>query len=239
MQHTFSLFRRLYDRLPPLFPSEKKEKLKQVVKRFEDQAPRALSEMEEAFLPFGYEVWPWNEAYREFEGRWEDDLGEQFFLTHLSATAQERYFEFKNYGGSLGELKTGRPAEFFDSDKRAEIMTSLVEMKKKIRDYAERELVGLSKQHYLRRVEELEEVSKEIKDLADEMRRLASLEEEHKNLSQEIGARLKAIEYGLCHLGPPVRLNDVKESVNFFHGRKHDLNRMRGIHRTVNFNWYE
>jgi len=239
MQHTFSLFRRLYDRLPPLFPNEKKEKLKQAVERFEGQLPKVLTEIEEVFLPFGYDLWPWNEAYREFESKWENHLGEQFFLANLSAPAQERYFEFKNYGGSLGELHSGRPAGFFDSDKRAEIMPALVEMKKKVREYAHRELVGLSKQTYLRRVEELEMITEEIKNLVVRMRELARLEEEHQNLAQEIEARSRAIEYGLCHLGPPVRLQDVKESVDFFHGRKHDLNRMRGIHKPVNFVGYE
>jgi len=45
-------------------------------------------------------------------------------------------------------------------------------------------------------------------------------------------------EYGMCLLGPELSYHSVAESIDFFAGRKMDLNRLRGIETVKEIDFY-
>ena len=112
MQSTIQLFHHLYDNLPPLVPVETKQKMAQAL-NFLNQDELNMEELEDIMIEFGYEVWPWNRAYRDFYKLAEDEMAEHFLLPKLSFELQKKYQDFKNYGGTYRDLHSGNPAAFF------------------------------------------------------------------------------------------------------------------------------
>jgi len=238
MQSTIYLFRYLYEHLPPLFPPDEKEKMKHALEHLETDPTVSLDKVEETMIAFGYLVWPWNRAYQEFLALAEGEVGEHFLLPKLSVVLQEKYQEFKNYGGNLRELHSGRPAEYFTSEERAELCVALVEMQKELRNFVNQKIISIEKKKYLARVENFKQVFKKIRGKLDELVDLAEHEQDHPNLANEIRSRVKSFEYGLCYLAPNPEYHAVCESIDFFKGRKNDLNRLRGIHIPIEVDFY-
>ncbi|MFA5062428.1 MAG: hypothetical protein WC526_04755 [Patescibacteria group bacterium] len=238
MQSTVKIFRYLYEHLPPLFPADMNLKMKAELGALESQPNLPVTKVEDIMIGFGYEVWPWNQAYKEFLEAAEQELGEHFLLPNLSEAAQEKYAEFKEYLGTLHDLHSGKAAEFFSSEQRGELCTALVDMQTKLKDYVDREILGLNNKKYLQRVEEFKLLIEDLKNHIEDLRRLAAAETDHPNLADEIKDKIRTFEYSLCMLGPELQFDAVCQAKDFFAGRKQDLNRLRGIHVPLQIDLY-
>ncbi|MFA7654318.1 MAG: hypothetical protein WCX97_04800 [Candidatus Magasanikbacteria bacterium] len=238
MQSTIQLFKRLYANLPPLFPADTADKMRHVLEHLEKDPTVTAVDVEKTMVVFGYEVWPWNEAFREFVSLAEGKVGEHFLLPRLSLRLQERFRDFKLYGGTWSDLHSGRPAEFFNNEDLSELCLALVDTQKDLRDYATREVMGLAREKYLERVTEFRMSLKKIRNKLDEMRQCADAEQDHPQLANEIRERVRVFEQGFCNLAPSCDYNGVCQSIEFFQGRKHDLNRLRGLHMPIEINFY-
>ncbi len=238
MDSTLALFRRLYNNLPPLFPADLKKKMGDSLERLSVDESATLDDVEDTMIAFGYEVWPWNKAYQEFLDVAEHEVGEKFFLPKLPPETQDKFRDFKAYGGSLRDLHSGRPAEYFESEERVRLCVALVELQYDLRRYLEQELKGVSQKKYLARVVAFEYLLDEIKVNLGHLRHLADNEQDHPTLANEIRAQVRAFEEGLCLLSPEMSHEAVCQSVDFFHGRKADLSRLRGIHVPLEMDFY-
>lgn len=230
MQSTIAIFKYLFQHLPPLFPEEIKGKMKHALEHLEQDQTVSLEQLEETMISFGYEVWPWNQAYKEFLAVAEGQVGEHFLLPRLSGGLAEKFEDFKAGGGTLRDLHSGRPAMFFTLEERGELCAALVETQTDLRQYVNREVMGLEQEKYLRRVVEFKKIITSIKSELNDLRDIAEKEEDHPSLAGEIKERVKGFEQGLCLLGPELQYEAVCESKDFFAERKSHLNRMRGIH---------
>lgn len=227
MQSTIKLFKYLYDRLPPLFSYDLSLRMKAELENLERQN-LPLEKVEDTMIGFGYEIWPWNQAYKYFLEDAERRLGDHFLLPQMSEGLREKYLNFKICGGELKDLKTGRPACFFTPEERAELCVELVDTRLRIKDYVDRELVGMNRKEYMNKVEEYKKLLEKIKINVEYLRKLAC-EEDHPVLSREINTKIRDFEYGLCALGVEPDFEAVCRAPDFFAGRKAELNRLRGI----------
>lgn len=238
MQSTIALFRHLYKHLPPLFPDNEKERMGHALEHLEKDQTVTMKEIEDTMIGFGHIAWPWNQAYREFLAVSEGEVGEHFLMPKLTKSAQERYLEFKAYGGSLRDLHSGHPASYFTNDERVEVSVALIDMQIDLRNYTDRKVLGTERIKYLERVKSFSDVLKSIQQKLGEMNGLAEKELDHPNLANEIRMRVRSFEEGLCLLGPELKYDAVHESIEFFEGRKKDLNRMRGIQTPLKIDFY-
>ncbi|TAN33769.1 hypothetical protein EPN28_01295 [Patescibacteria group bacterium] len=238
MQSTLFIYKHLCARLPPLFPTEHLESARAEIARLEREKNTGVEDVENSMIKFGYEAWPWNQAYREFLENAEAQVGEHFLLPHLSDEMREKFEDYRHYGMGLHDLHSGRSAEYFTSDERALLCEALVETQKQLRAYVDRDICGLSKKKYLARVKEFARILEQIKEKMDELRALADKEEEHPALAGEIRQRVRLFEHGLCLLGPDLDYDAVCGSIDFFHGRRQDLSRMRGINIPKQIDFY-
>jgi len=238
MQSTIYLFRYLFEHLPPLFPDEDRTKMRHALEHLEKDPTVPIASLEDTMVSFGYLAWPWNQAYQEFLAIAEGEVGEHFLLPKLSAGLQVKYQEFKAYGGDLRELHSGRPADYFTSEDRAELCGAFVDMQRDLREFVNRKIISTDKKKYLSRVDNFKKVLEEIRGKLNEMVALSEREQDHPNLADEIRARVRSFEHGLCHLAPNPEFEAVCQSVDFFHGRKKDLNRMRGVHVPIEVDFY-
>lgn len=162
MQSTIDIFHRLYTHLPPLFPGEIAEKMGHALEHLEHDETITVSEVEDTMINFGYQLWPWNQSYREFLVLAESQVGEHFLFPKLNKELKHKYLDFKRYGGDLRELHSGRPADFFTAEERGALCGALVDLQRELRHYVDRSLIGLEKTRYLRRVNEFKTVLDEI-----------------------------------------------------------------------------
>lgn len=213
--------------------------MKSALEQLENNPQVTLEMVEDTMIKFGYDLWPWNESFREFLGVNEGRLGEQFFLSHIEPALGSHYMKYKEYGLSWRDLYSGRAAEYYNSDERQELSRALVETKNDLIRFTDRELVGLNKDKYLARVAEFKKIIGEIKALLGHLRDMASEEQYHPILADEMRGRVRSFEMGMCLLGPTFSVDEVMRSVEFFIDRKMHLNLMRGMDKPALANVYE
>ncbi len=237
MQFTLTLFKLLVDNIPPLFPEDLKYQIKKDLKDIQENTT-SLEKLEEMMIRYGYEIWPWNQAFREILSVVEEKVGEQFLLANLPTDLQEKYLEYRQLGLSLKDFHSGKLANYFDEDQRMLLTTALINMQAQVREFAIREVVGLKKEFYLNKLQEFKIILEDIKHNLNRLKDLAKKENDHPTLADEICARVEAFEHGLCLLAPEISHEEVKRAHEFFVGRKQELNRLRGIHKTIEIDFY-
>lgn len=239
MKSTLSIFRIFYDQLPPLVPAYITNEMKKVIERLENQTDVIVEEVERLMIKFGYQVWPWNSAHKEFLLDTEAKMGDHFLLPKLSPELQKKYQGYRDYGMTIGDLHSGRPmGEYFTSEERNELAEALVDTREDLHKYVHYQVGSLEKDRFLARVYELHVKLKDIKGHLNELKTMSEIDDGHDNLADEIRSRIKKFEYGLCWLGPDIDHEEVEQAVEFFRGRRHDLNRMKGIHVPVEVDFY-
>lgn len=237
MQSTIKLFWHLYDHLPPLFPEEVALEMKNELENL-DKATLGLEEVEEKMVKFGYDIWPWNQAYKHFLNVATDQVGEHFLLPQMSPGLHKKYSNFKVYGGGLKDLQTGRAAVFFTPEERAELCGELVEMQSQLTDYVTRDLIGVNKKKYFEKIDEYEKLLEKIKSNLDSLRIMVEKEEKGSVLSMEINSKIRDFEHSLCFLGTELDYEAVCQAPDFFAGRKIELSRLRGIHIPMQIDFF-
>jgi len=239
MQYTLSLFEHFYKNLPPLIPNEIKEQMASTLGSWQNNFEVKIEEIEMAMIKFGYEVWPYNQAFNDFYNANFFKQGEHFLNAYLDEKLQQKFLNFKVYGGGLEDLVTGNPAVFFTDEERADLCVALVEMKNKLRDFTKQEVLTLRKKEYL---ESVAEYSKSLKKLKKEIGHLYDLslaEKDHPLLSAEIKEKAKSLEYSLCSLEPDFVSANVCDLPDFFAEHKLHLDNLKGIHLTAEIDFYK
>ncbi len=228
MLHTLNIYRHLYKNLPPLFPPDKAEEIRQAIAMFEQPDNFELKNLEKKMIEHGFLVWPYYQTHKEFLERTIDELGDHFLEPILSESVLEKYREFKGYGGNWRALYSGEAADFFETEERLEISRALIEAKNKLKDFVKQEILGLRRDKYLRRVDEYNLILREVESELSELRNMAA-QEDHRELSRQIEVRIEAIEHSFAHLGQELQHHEIMTAVEFFQGRKKELSRLRGI----------
>jgi hypothetical protein len=237
MQSTIALFGQLIANIPPLFPDDLRYQMKKDFKEAQSGGI-GLDELEKMMVKYGYALWPWRQAFKEFLSWNENQIGEQFFVSSLPENLQERYLEYRELGLTFKDFHSGRSANYFNDDEWSSLAVALLDMHKNLRDFAAREVVGLKKEKYLKKVQEFDEILEKIKNNLNGLKKLSQQESDHVMLANEISARVEAFEHGLCLLAPELSHEDVGRAHEFFIGRKQELNRLRGIHETIEIDFY-
>lgn len=239
MQSTIKIFRHFVNNISPVTPADMFEKVNTAVEYLENNGGRSTEEVEEMMIKFGYELWPWNKAYREFLILAEDEVGEHFLLPRLTTPLQDKFFNYKDYGLTWRDFYSGRLLpHYFSAEERLELMPAFVEMRRDLRHYVSHQILGLARADYLNRVEGHRSLLEKIKMSFQKLRDLASRATHHGNFSKDIEARVRGFEYGLCFLGPELKYRDVEEAVDYFHGRERELSAGRGIHMPLEVEFY-
>lgn len=236
--YTIQLFQYFYQNIPPLFPKEEKEKIKEAMLQLQNNQSLTPHQIEDTMITFGYILWPWNQAYKDFLTIAENAYGDEFLQPYLSPDLKEKYLHYKDYGLSLRDLHSGRPAAYFESEERVELYKALLKMQEDLKKYVNQQIASTEKKRFLEKVDEYNKLLEQIEDKLKGLREIALNEQDHPILADEIREKIRMFEYGLCLLGPELSFHSVSQSIDFFTGRKMDLNRMRGIEEVKEINFY-
>jgi len=230
MKATLSIFKIFYDKLPPLVPADIMLAMKKALEEFQSDDNADVADVENTMVKFGYQVWPWHKAHKEYLMKAEEQMGNHFLMPRLPKTMQEKYKKYSEYGMTHADLYSGRPAlEYFTPEERAVLGGALVDARNDLDDYVDHQISSLDNEKYLQRVEELNQILADVKQKLDNLRAMADKEYDHPSLANEIRARVTGFEHGLCWLAPDLDKEQVDNAWEFFRGRRQDLARMRGI----------
>lgn len=231
MQSTLYIFHHLYNNLPPLLPEDIGKKMGEALETLEKNSRTNLDEIEKTMVKFGYEIWPYNQAFKEFIHATEIEVGEHFLLPRLSSSLQKKYEDFKRKGGTFEEFHVGRAAEFFTPEERVQLCEALVEMEASLRLFVRRQITSIDEKKYHEKVKKSQEILDEVRENLERLRQVAEREKEDcPVLAQEIAAKVKSFEHGLCLLGPELDFEAVCQAEEYFVDRKKKLKNMGNFH---------
>ena len=237
-QHTISIFQMTLDNLPPLLPSEIVDKMRAARDAISADESANMEAVEDMMIKFGYEIWPWQEASREFLALAEERLGEHFFLSRLPAELGENFLKYREYGLNWRDVYSGRAINYFSDSDRPLIARVLVETKNDLSKFNAQELASVNKNKYLNRVGECKKILDKIRDAIMKLKFSADQEVYHPTLAEEMRARARHLELGLADLAPSPSLSEAELAHEFFEDRKSHLNMMRGIDKPIQVDFY-
>lgn len=232
MQATLAIFRHLASVTPPLVPDALLSTMKRALDYFEAYPTSTLDELEKVMYAYGYELWPYNQAFKEELLSAEQRVGERFLRARLSAELNEHYQRFVKQGGTLRSLRNGKKiGEFFSVDERSALCEILVNVHHDIRAYALQHVWGVGKIHYRNNIEHFRRALKTMHHHIEKLRHLADHEDDHPALAEEIRAQIRAFEQGLCLLGPELSYDAVCSSVDYFEGRQKQMRHFKYLYQ--------
>lgn len=222
VQHTLTIFERLYRDLPPLVPTSLVNDMAAALEQMRHNHHLSLETLETTLLSFGKKVWPYRRAFMEFYDMYESELAESFLRQRLSGTMKQRYEEFVAHGGQFRDLHDGHPLTFFSLSQRQTLCTLLVDVTREVRQHTTQIVLSTERRRYEQRVVEFQIILDDIEKRLDSLRQMADDEQEHPDLAAEIRQQVRAFEQGLCLLGPRTRYDAVCSSEEHFVGRRQD-----------------
>lgn len=237
-QHTISIFQMTLDNLPPLLPPEIAAKMRVARDEMASNGGASMEMVENMMIKFGYELWPWREAHREFLSSAEERLGEHFFLSRLPAELNVSFTKYRDYGLDWRDVYSGRAINYFADVDRPILTRVLVETKNDLSKFTGQEVASVNKSKYLSRVGELKKILEKIKNIIGRLKSSADKEEYHPTLADEMRARARHLELGLAELAPSPSLEEAMLAQEFFDERKIHLNMLRGIDKPVQVDFY-
>lgn len=237
-KNTLTLFRIILANLPPFFPKHISEQMKSGLEQLENDTRVVPKMVEDMMIKYGYDLWPWNEAYREFMVSVEGRLGEQFLLSRLSKEMANKYLKYQDYGMSWQDLYSGKVAQYFEPEERQFLGFALTQVKKDLIRFTDQEIRSLHKEKYLKKVDDFKNILTDLKLIIDDLYVMADKEEYHPVLVHEIREKARCFEMGLCLLAPAFLPDEANRAIEFFNERRDHLNLLKGIEKPIMVNFY-
>lgn len=223
MDHTISIFEKLSRALPLVAPESVKIDIKKRLKHAQSDIYVSIDELEDALIDAGKKAWPHIQAFEELYAEYADRLGHKLLLQRLPRHLKNPFAAWiAAENASFHDVFCGRGVHICtDEADRRELSRILVELKEELRKYVCQAVLTTDKDRYEQKVAENQCIIIDIQKQLDELRAFADREmEEHPDLAEEIHAHVRAIEEGLCMLGPCVHHSAVLRACEYFMGRK-------------------
>jgi len=226
---TYSLyfFEQFATNLPPLLPEELKGEIQNAYEQLTQNVSLTSEEIDDTLIVLGKRVWPYRQAFLEFYRVEEGHLGEKVFLKKSPVVLRKRYNEFLAHGGSYEDLYKGVSVDFFTSKQRVEIMELLVEIRDFLNKHTRQSVLGLKRKEYTKKIHEFEAIYNKMEDKINVLRDMAEKEAEHPEFFAEIQAHIRSFEEGMCMMHSGVGEMELEQSLEHFHGRKFEKNKLR------------
>lgn len=230
VQHTTDIFERMVRDMPPLVPQDVQKDARHALDHIKSNLHLDIDEVEDTMLTFGMKLWPYREAFLEFYKIYEGQLGEQHLLRILSREDKKAYSQYKEAGGTFGDLYSGKgPIHLFTSQQRGALCAALVTVRKEVWQYTKQAVLSKDKKKYEARIEEFEDIFEDIEKRLEAIREMAEDEQEHPELAAEMREHVRGFEHGLCLLGPKLDYAAVCNTDDHFVSRKEQ----RKLHQRV------
>ena len=220
IKHTVDIFKHMANELPPLLPEEIKKEINHALDHLENDFTIGIEEVENIIISLGKKVWPYWKAFDEMVVFHQGQMGEKFLEGKMSMELKKKYKLFKEHGGTYRDLRSGAPANFFEVEERQKLAEFLVDVEKDLRQYVAQAVLSTERKKYEGLILDLQVVLDSVEKRLETLRQVAEDEEEHPKLAEEIRAQVRSFEFGMCLLGPRIKIDEVMNAKEHFDGRK-------------------
>ncbi|HBB38289.1 MAG: hypothetical protein UV82_C0003G0078 [Candidatus Magasanikbacteria bacterium GW2011_GWD2_43_18] len=232
-QYTKQIFRQLYAFVAPVLPTELEEEMRHALEHIEQDADLTREDIEETMIIFGKRVWPYRKALQEAIGLHEGNVGSKFFRSALSRKMQKKFDEFTSHGGTVHDIHSGAPADFFTTEERIELNHALVNMNTQLTQFAVQSVKGTGHKQFQSSVQEFITLLDNLENQLSDIRVMADDAQEHPMIAREMREHIRGFEYGLVLLGKEYTQEAVEKAQEHFHGRRREL-KVRGFDIALN-----
>lgn len=222
VKHTINIFERVYNTLPPLVPQRVILAMKNAIERLRSNYDLDVNDLEYIMVVFGKKIWPYKQAFSDFNNSHLHNLREKLFLQKSSSNLKKKYEQFIDANGSFEDLYSGLIADFFSPEERVELHKLLLDIEEDIHSFATQKLAHDNKKSYLEKIDKFHEILEYMEDQLHELRKFV-VEQENEEFSKEIKEHIRGIEYGFAMLGPTVNYEEVRNACEHVKGRKKDM----------------
>jgi len=217
-KHTLDIFKRIYDKLPPLVPDEIKKEMKEKFDEAMEDGELTLEELEDIMITYGKKVWPYIQAFEKIYEVYKHELSEQLFHQRASQSLKEKYDFFKETGGSFHDLHSGAISIFFDHNERSELAALLVDLDNELRQHTYQAVLSHDRDEYEDKIDHYKELLEEAEEHFQALEKLID-SIEYKYFVEDIKDHLRAFEYSFSFLGPKIAINEIRGIKEYYEGR--------------------
>ncbi len=230
IQHTLSIYETILNRIPPLVPRNIKQSFEVELDRLHRTRDISLDEVEQSMVEHGRKLWPYIKAFEEMVAVHEKAMGNKFLLQKASPGLRKKYALVCELGGEFGPMCYGASLEHFDHDERRELNELLVELKRDIRTFAMQAVLTHDRKTYEEKIEYYGGMVEEINAIIESLRTFArNHAENHSNLARDVESKITAIEQSLVFLGPPIHIEEIRKTPEYYQGRREERKVRWGI----------
>lgn len=230
VQHTLIIYETILNRIPPLVPRDIKQSLEVELDRLYRREDTTLDEVEESMTVYGKKIWPYMKAFEEMVTVHEKRIGDTFLTKRASPGLRKKYTLVRELGGEYGSIYSGETLDHFDHAEKHELAGLLVDLKHEVRRYAMQAVLTHDRKTYEEKIEyyggiikEINEVIELLKDFAEEHA------ENHENLAEDVRGKIKAIEQSLAFIGPEITIDEIRNTPEYYRGRREERKVRWGI----------
>ncbi len=230
VQHTLSIYETILNRLPPLVPQNIKQALEVELDRLYRIEDPSLGEIEQSMSEYGMKVWPYIKAFEEIMASHEGLIADKIFIQKASLPLRKKYLLVRGLGGGFQSVYTGSLREHFDHNERRELNELLVDLKRDIRRYAMQAVLTHDRKTYEEKIEYYGRMIEEINTVVGLLREIAKDQgEDHYDLALDVQSNIKAIEHSVAFLGPMIKIEEIRQMPEYYHGRREERRVRWGI----------
>ena len=222
-QHTIAIFRHLHDFVSLVLPTDMQAEMQHALEHVESDPMLTRDDIEETMIVFGKRVWPYRKALQEYIELYEGTMGEQLLRAALPRAMKKRFDEFLMSGGTLRDLHSGVPAQFFSVEERTMLNHAFVDMHQSLRNHVLQKIKSIDKKLFEEKVQEFQEVFDHLEKELDTIRTMADDNQEHPLIAREMREHVRGFEHGLAMLGPEYEREWVGKASEHFDGRRREL----------------
>jgi hypothetical protein len=216
MSHTYSLqlLREAIEKAPKAFPEERRSAMLAEHARLAADSNVALSQIEDAIVAFGKEIWPYRKAYQEIHDAYGKD--EPYLRETLSPATRTKYGAFVAGGGKLEDVRGGGELErTFTPEEKHEIEEAWLAARERAHRELDALIAGEWKQKFESSLAALRGRQAEIEKRIAALRALAG---ESPKWAAEILDKVKVFEEGWSGVEREVSEDDIRGEIDYYHG---------------------
>lgn len=174
----------------------------------------ALSQIEDAIVAFGKEIWPYRKAYQELHDEYGKD--EPYLREALSPATCAKYEQFRTGGGKLEDIRGGAQLEqTFTAEEKHEIEEAWLAARARAHKELDAAIAGEWRQKFESSLAALRGKQEEIEKRIAALRVLA---EESPKWSAEIVDKVKVFEEGWSGVEREVAEDDIRGEIEYYRG---------------------
>jgi len=213
-QATIDLIKTVIHRLPGVFPQERHQQMENAIAALERDPNATLEAIEAELIEFGYELWPYCEAYEQFYKIFGESREREAMRQKLSEPARLTLDKFVAGGGNIESVRDGSKFEqFFDADVKREIVAAELDAHDGVHEEMEKMIALERRNDFALILSDQKDKQHALRAKIDE---LAALAARSPSSRSEILDKVKMFRHGFAYAERLPSLDDISHEIQYY-----------------------